>query len=70
MNVICTKDLYMENGEEAYTFGKIYELTSGSLKSGNCMITDNQDSKCHHISKNNDGWIQYFIPEDFKPKNL
>lgn len=71
MKYICTKDLFMDEGDRVFTFGKVYECDDKKLTYDSC-ITD--DTNCRHILGNDkDGggksWKNFFIPENFKVKN-
>lgn len=56
--MICTKDLFMDNGEQRFTTGQKYKVTSE--RTHECTLINDQGRG--HVLSNN-GWMKFFIED-------
>ena len=60
--VLCTKNLYFEDGFISFKKGQSYEIISEHYENYNCELTLNSETSGHHnVTTNFDNWFQHFI---------
>ena len=59
---VCTKNLYMDNGELAFKKGKIYSIDDkGNATCSEVTKKWYQEEKTHYFERGSNSWLKYFI---------